>query len=308
MKWPSKEAKRQQIVATLLAYSENVSNLAGLPTTVELDVLSKQIVASIRREEYFQLIQQRGPISAVRANPHDAAFEAELGVVHLIQAGQFDEAAWLIFLMVYFAKPEFSGWQRLKDVYGALGEGRWDWATVSGNPAAFVTWLAQNWKGIGGKFGNHRKYESLDPAADRPIGPALASYIGWVMKAGGHAQHFATIVQNAGNDPHVIFDAFFRTIPVRGFGRLARFDWVSMLVRYGLIPAAAGSAYFDGATGPANGAKLLFFNNRKAVVSNAALQARLDSLDQHLGVGMAVLEDSLCNWQKQPRAFTHFKG
>lgn len=308
MKWPSKEAQRQQIAATLLAYSQNVVNLSGLPTAVERDVLSQQIVASIRREEYFQLIQQRGPISPRRADPTDAGFEAELGVVHLIQTGQLDEAAWLIFLMVYFAKPELSAWRRLRDVYGALGTGKWDWATVSVNPAAFTAWLAQNWKAIGGKFGNHRKYESLDPAADRPIGPAMASYINWIMAAGGHVQHFAAVIQNAGNDPHIIFDAFFRAIPVRGFGRLARFDWVSMLARYGLVPATAGSAYFNGATGPASGAKLLFFNNRKAAISNAALQTRLDSLDQHLGVGMEVLEDSLCNWQKQPRTFTHFKG
>lgn len=308
MRWPGKEAQRQRIENTLQTYAQTVSALPGLPTAIERDVLSRQIVASIRREDYFQLIQQRGPISAGRANPADSAFEAELGVVHYIQAGQLDEAAWLIFLMVYFAKPELSGWQRLKDVYGALGAGRWDWATVSGNPAGFTAWLAQHWQAIGGKFGNHRKYESLDPAADRPIGPAVTSYINWVMASGGHRQHFAAIIQNAGNDPHVIFDAFFRAIPVRGFGRLARFDWVSMLARYGLIPAAAGSAYFNGATGPASGAKLLFFNNRKAAISNAALQARLDSLDQHLGVGMEVLEDSLCNWQKQPRTFTHFKG
>lgn len=308
MRWPGKEAQRQQIVNTLQTYAQTVSALPGLPTAVERDVLSRQIIASIRREEYFQLIQQRGPILACRADPHDPAFEAELGVVHFLQNGQIDEAAWLIFLMVYFAKPEFDGWMRLKDVYGSLGNGRWDWGTVSANPVAFTNWLAQNWQSVGGKFGNHRKYESLDPNADRPIGPAMSGYITWVTASGGHLQHFGAIVQNSGNDPHVIFDAFYQAIPIRGFGRLARFDWVSMLARYGLIPAIAGSAYFKGATGPANGAKLLFFNNREVKVPVAQLQARLDSLDQHLAVGMEVLEDSLCNWQKQPRTFKHFKG
>jgi len=27
-----------------------------------------------------------------------------------------------------------------------------------------------------------------------------------------------------------------------------------------------------------------------------------------LNVGMQVLEDSLCNWQKSPRQFVHFRG
>jgi hypothetical protein len=308
MKWPGKEAQRQHFVNMLQTYAQTVSALPGLPTAIERDVLSRQIIASIRREEYFQRIQQRGPIAAGRADPHDPAFEAELGVVHFLQTGQIDEAAWLIFLMVYFAKPEVDGWRRLKDIYGSLGNGRWDWATVGPNPAAFANWLAQNWQNVGGKFGNHRKYASLRPDADTPIGPAMSGYINWVTAAGGHVQLFGAIVQQAGNDPHVIFDAFYRAIPTHGFGRLARFDWVSMLARYGLIPAAAGSAYLKGATGPANGAKLLFFNNRSAKVPLDQLQARLDSLDQHLGVGMEVLEDSLCNWQKQPRTFKHFKG
>lgn len=308
MKWPKKEPQRQQIEQGLAAFSQNVVQLQGLPTPIELEVLSRQIVASIRREEYFKIIQTRGPVSAQRADPNNPAFEAELGVVHLLQSGQIDEAAWLIFLMVFFAKPGVSGWTRLKDVYGKLGQGKWDWATVSANPAALPAWLAANWKNIRGKFGNHRKYESMRPDARRPIGNSIASYIGWVSASGGHPALFAGLVQTAGNDPHVIFDAFYRAIPVKGFGRLGRFDWVAMLARYGLAPAEAGSAYLDGATGPTNGAKLLFFNDREAHISIAAVQTRLDQLDQHLNVGMEVLEDSLCNWQKKPRTFEHFKG
>ena len=308
MIWPGKDARRQQLDDALFSYAQNVNHLPGLPTAVERDVLSRQMIASIRREEYFELIQKRGPILAQRADPKNPIFESELGVVHLLQGGQIDEAAWLIFLMVYFAKPEVEGWERLRDVYGMLGHGRWTWATVSANPGAFTAWMAQNWMNIGGKFGNHRKYASIRPDAEIPIGPAIQDYVEWVLAGGGHLQHFANIVQAAGNDPNVIFDAFYHTIPVKGFGRLARFDWVSMLGRYGLVPVKAGSAYFHGATGPANGAKLLFFNDRKANVSSAQLQARLDDLDQHLALGMEVLEDSLCNWQKRPRIFQHFKG
>lgn len=308
MKWPKKENERHEIACKLAAFSQNVLPLQGLPTPVELEVLSRQIIASIRREEYFAQIQKRGPISARRADPNDPAFEAELGVVHLIQAGQIDEAAWLVFLMVFFAKPEEQGWTRLKDVYGKLGQGRWDWATVSADPAALASWLAANWQGIRGKFGNHRKYESIRPDAPRPIGGSMTTYIDWVMAGGGHAAHFAKLVQEAGNDPHVIFDAFFNAIPVNGFGRLGSFDWVSMLARYGFIPASAGSAYLNGATGPTYGAKLLLYNDRKAGVSRRIVQDRLDQLDQHLDVGMEILEDSLCNWQKKPRHFQHFKG
>ncbi|MCB4825574.1 alpha-glutamyl/putrescinyl thymine pyrophosphorylase clade 3 protein [Roseicella aerolata] len=40
----------------------------------------------------------------------------------------------------------------------------------------------------------------------------------------------------------------------------------------------------------------------------ATLTARLIDLDDVLRVGMQVMEDSLCNWQKSPTTFIHFKG
>ena len=285
MKWPKRQAQRRAFADALDAFSSTVMPLPGMAGPAERHALSMQIVASLRRDEYFLLIQQRGPIPRSRADPADSAFEPEVGVVHFLQQGEIDEAAWLVFLMVYLAKPE-QGWRRLRDIYGGLGIGRWDWATVSQNPAAFEQWLAGNWTKIGGKFGNHRKYESLDPTTMRPMGPAAIHYINWIKSGGGHVRHFATIIRNAGNDPHVIFDAFYRALPIKGFGRLGRFDWAAMLARYGIIPAEAGTAYLEGATGPGRGARLLFHGNPSAKVSNDQVQGWLDLLDAQLGVGM----------------------
>ncbi|OYW82670.1 MAG: hypothetical protein B7Z20_13600, partial [Sphingobium sp. 32-64-5] len=89
---------------------------------------------------------------------------------------------------------------------------------------------------------------------------------------------------------------------------LGRFDWAAMLSRYGFAPAEAGSAYLTTATGPKAGMRLLFAGNANASVGPSTLQARLDELDTALGVGMEVLEDSICNWQKSPSAFVHFRG
>lgn len=308
MKWPKRQLQKQEISDRLLHHHENTRALPGIADPAARDTLAMQIIASIRREEYFQAIQQRGQIGADRADPHSATFEAELGVVHLLQQKAYDEAAWLVFLMVYLAKPADTGWRRLRDIYGKLGNGRWDWATISANPGAFEQWLAAHWQSIGGKFGNHRKYESLEPDKERPMGPSVVAYVDWVNAAGGHQALFAQIVQAAGNHPHSIFDAFYHALPVRGFGRLGRFDWVAMLARYAFIPAEAGSAYLQNATGPKAGMRLLFAGNPKANVPARTLQQWLDDLDADLGVGMEVLEDSVCNWQKTPTVFEHFKG
>jgi hypothetical protein len=307
MKWPLRQGRKREIAEALRRHARAVRSLPGVADIRALDALAMQIIASLRREEYFQLVQ-RGPVPARRADPHSPSFEPELAVVHLLQNGEIDEAAWLVFLMTYFAKPADSGWKRLQDVYGRLGMGLWDWPSVSADPPSFGHWLAANWPAIGGKFGSHRKYESLRPDARRPMSVAVERYVAWVLDVGDHGRLFADLVRRTGNDPHSIFEALYRDFPVPGFGRLGKFDYVAMLGRYHLVPATAGSAYLDGATGPTAGARLLFDGRRDGPSRTGHLQRFLDDLDADLQVGMQVLEDALCNWQKNPLEFVHFQG
>lgn len=303
--WPTRTAQRHALIAGLQA-SKAALGLNGLPDIQTIETLAMQFLASLRREDYYRLVQRK-PIVGHRADPNSPTFDAERAVAYHMQQGNVDEAGWLIFLMTHFARRHDTGWLRLQDVYGRLGAGVWDWQTVSANPAAFYQWLAANWQNIRGAFGNHRKYESLDPNASRPMSRAVADYLTWIGPA-GHATFFAQAVHTAGNNPHTIFDHLYGTLKVRSFGRLAKFDYLSLIGRYGLAPIDAGDAYLPGATGPARGARLLVDGNPTSNTNLATLQARLTAVDAHLNVGMAVMEDALCNWQKSPRAFVHYVG
>jgi hypothetical protein len=171
----------------------------------------------------------------------------------------------------------------------------------------FSAWLAANWRNIRGKFGNHRKYESLRPGSNRSTARVVESYVSWVG-AIGHRRLFSEKIRRAGNDPHTIFDTLYRELPIVSFGRLAKFEYLAMIGRYGVAPIASGSAYLDGATGPVRGAHLLFDGRVDGPTSNNALQSMLDALDPDLRIGMEVIEDALCNWQKSPLEFEHFRG
>lgn len=304
--WPKRHPEKVRIAAILQQHAIAVRPLPGIADPCALETLALQFVASLRREDYFQLIQRK-QVPAQRADPHHPAFDPERAVVHHLQHGNVDEAAWLVFLMTHFAKPAEAGWRRLRDVYGALGGETWTWAKVSRVPEAFEAWLDVNWTNIGGKFGNHRKYESLRTDANRGTAKVVASYVCWIRDA-GHQAFFAGAVRTAGNDPHTIFDALYRGMRVTSFGRLAKFDYLAMLGRYGIAPISAGSAYLDGATGPLMGARLLFNGRRDGPSTTRDLQRHLDELDADLAVGMQVMEDGLCNWQKSPFAFVHFRG
>ncbi|KQQ31805.1 hypothetical protein ASF53_02135 [Methylobacterium sp. Leaf123] len=303
--WPSREVERLRIINELNA-AKAPRALKGLPDQASVETLALQFIASLRREDYYRHVQAK-PISAYRSNPNHPAFDAERAVAFHMQQANIDEAGWLIFLMTHFARRPDTGWLRLQDVYGRRGAGIWDWPTVTADPAAFYEWIAVNWDGIRGAFGNHRKYESLRPTANRSMSRAVADYLQWIGPE-GHKAFFVSSVRAAGNNPQTIFDYMYHRMKIISFGRLAKFDYLSLIGRYGLAPIAAGSAYLDGATGPGRGARLLFDGNPISNSANHVLQQKLNDLDVRLKVGMEVMEDALCNWQKSPQRFIHYKG
>ena len=79
------------------------------------------------------------------------------------------------------------------------------------------------------------------------------------------------------------------------------------LGRLGFSQIRPGRAYLKGATGPLDGARLLFGGATNAALGWALLEDWIYST-LVLGVGMQVMEDSLCNWQKSPLRFEHFRG
>ena len=228
-----------------------------------------------------------------------------------MRKGELDEAFWLIFLSTHFGKHVRYGWGLTRAVYGGLNGEAWTWKRVSRNVDAFRGWLSKNEIVLKARyaFSNHRKYQSLSADFDVGTGAVVASYVGWVAPPRTHLQMIQEIYTKVGQDPRSVFNSLYGSMDcVMGFGRLGKFDFLTMLGKLGIAPIEPGSAYLVGATGPLQGARLLFTNDPKAKVSPGDLDARLVRLDSYLNVGMQVLEDSLCNWQKSPNKFVSFRG
>jgi Alpha-glutamyl/putrescinyl thymine pyrophosphorylase clade 3 len=305
--WPKHRGKVEQLNAALKEFSESHRNLRGVVTDAARETLAMQMVTSLRRLDYTNIIRSRD-ISPKRADPESAMFDPERAAVWHAKAGRLDEATWLVFLATHFGNHLVHKWRRLRDVYSGLGDGVWTWERVSAGPAAFRSWLATNQHRIGGGFGNHRKYESLN--SDSPAGTAavVASYVDWIGPQRSHAKRFGELVRAGGNDPHSIFGHFYNSMRVARFGRLGKFEFLALLGRLDLAPISPGSAYLVGATGPLRGARLLFSGSPTAGPSEAILEDWLRELDAELNVGMQAMEDSLCNWQKSPTRFVHFRA
>lgn len=286
-------------------------HMPGIHPPENKDNLIAQMLDSIRRVEYVYAVKSRS-VSANRKNPHDVAFDPIRAAVWYYQNGNNEEASWLVFLSTHFGKNANAGWSLTKDIYGSLGQGLWDWQTVSQSPHALSQWIANNHqvlKSGGMRFGNHRKYESLTPGKRGWTGDVLESYIYWVMAYGSHFELFKNALEKSNGDPCKAFNQLYHSMDiVQRFGRTGKFDYLTMISKIGIADIIADRAYLNEATGPLKGARLLFGGRTSANIGHADLEERLSAIDRVLQVGMQVLEDSLCNWQKSPGRYKYFKG
>lgn len=284
--------------------------LPGIRESANRTALLEQLLESIHRVRFVEVLRGR-ELSDRRADPNDEMFDPLKAAILHHRRGNIEEAFWLAFLFVHFGKNARAGWRYAREVYGRLGEdGQWNWASTSASPSAFREWLDAHQDdlkrpGIPGGFGNHRKYESLDADSPTGTGAIVESYVKWVAPPRTHAELIEQAQRNASGDPKRAFGNLYQSMDtVVRFGRTARFDYLTMLGKLGVAAIEPPSAYIQQATGPLRGAKLLFGSDENATI----LDQRLVALDSYLNVGMQVLEDALCNWQKSPAKFKPFRG
>ena len=286
-------------------------HLPGIQPQARRDTFLAQVVESIRRVRYVAVIRQRD-ISERRADPNDELFDPLKAAILFQRRRELDEAFWMVFLFVHFGKHRRSGWKYARQVYGRLGDQyhRWGWASTSADPSAFRLWLGAHEghirvPGAPGGFGNHRKYQSLDAYSDVGTGAAFETYVQWVGPPRTHMDLVEQALETANGNPREAFRDLYNSMNcVASFGRTARFDFLTMLGKLGLAAIEPDSTYMQGSTGPLDGARLFFGLQHGA----KQLDQRLIELEAQLGVGMQVLEDALCNWQKSPDVFLPFRG
>lgn len=302
------EAGRIRDILTCLRRS--AAPLPGIPDDDHLEAIVGQLIESQRRTRYLHRLLAM-QISPAALDTTGGSFDPLKGAILKQRDGDHDEACWLVLLSTHFGRHRSTDWRLTGDFYGRLGDGEtWDWPSTSGDVLEMRGWLDLNRDALrarGGRFGNHRKYESLNAWEPTGTGNVLATYVAWV---GGqtHADRFAAIAPKS-LTPRERFAALYDSLgPVARFGRTARFDFLSTLGKIGLAEIEADSAHLSGATGPLAGARLLLDGIKTSTSRARDLEVRLAPVQLALDVPFDVLEDALCNWQKSPGRFVPFRG
>ncbi|UTH75679.1 hypothetical protein [Chromobacterium sp. IIBBL 290-4] len=283
--------------------------LLGIEQQDRRHVLSCQLVESLRRGRYIKAISER-KACGMRRDPDSTLFDPERAAVFFRDEGNIEEAFWLVFLATHFGKHRINGWKTLRFFYYGNGpEHNWTWRNTCNNVVQLKEWLIANHSRINYGFGNHRKYESLDVAKENSTFFVIQSYIDWIIGYGNHQAMLDSTRDVGLSSPEELFHFFYSSLScVKRFGRLGKFDYLSLLGNLKLVDVKAGSMYLSNATGPLKGARLLFENSTLSTIKVSDVDEKSILLDQYIKVGMQPLEDALCNWQKSPSEFIAFRG
>ncbi|MDI1281304.1 hypothetical protein [Brevundimonas sp.] len=304
---PADVTRANALTAKLIEFNNQLA-LPGIGTDERRSSLVRQMIDSLHRVEYVERLGERD-IATERADPSSDLFDPLKAAVLHLRAGDVDEAAWLVFLSTHFGFHRRVGWRSTRMVYGALGGDPWTWAKVSTDPLGFRAWFQGRATELrGAVFGNHRKYESIRVDARENLSDTIESYVAWVGANRGHALMFSDALNSNNHDPRKTFDALYRSMNVARFGRTGRFDYLTMVGKIGVVNVDPPHPYFGAATGPVDGARLLFTGSKVGPARPPELSAQVVRLGDFLGLGMQVMEDSLCNWQKSPGRYTPFRG
>ena len=243
------EELARRLAEALTSYEASLGRLPGIQSDARRRSLIRQLIASDRRNRYVNHVVHAA-LSPVRLDPSSGRFDPLKAAVLCNRAGEADEAFWMLFLFVHFGRHRVAGYRYAADVHLRLdSRDRWSWIEVSNDVEGFRDWMDANAQAVrapGGPhgFGNHRKYESLSGWSSAGTGAVVASYVEWVGSTLTHETNFAAAAAAANGDPSIAFDILFRSMSaIARFGRLARFDYVSMAVKLELANVRSGRAY-----------------------------------------------------------------
>lgn len=302
----------REAIRICLSQFRDRADAAGISTDASFNALLRQIYDSVRRVEYYFALRKR-KFDPTRGDPASESFDPIRAAIQQHRLGLLDEAAWLAFLSTHFGVNVRTRWRLVREVYGSLGDGtRWNWARVRKDPKRLSDWITDNHGRFRGIFGNHRKYMSLKPSAPAGTAQAIESYVLWINSYSSHTQLSLTFQDRAGDNQSLLFDAIYKDMKknIKAFGRTGCFDYLCTMGKLGFLPIEPGSPYIVGSTGPRKGVATLLGN---AQLKPKELEHKVKPLgsalsDAGVNYAMQVLEDAICNWQKNPNQYRKFRG
>ena len=263
-----------------------------------LNVLTKQTFDSIRRIEIFNTYKTKADIAVrtksnyfITSNPFILSQREDLS---------YENRIWIIYLAVYFGKSKKSGWALFNKATFYSNKSLIDFDYVKNNKQDYFDYLKAINFFDGKTFSNHRKFVKKSLEGDRGLIRSMDFLI-------DNIDSFIEV------NKLTFDDCYKKGLRIPNFNRLGSFDFTSNLVKCGLDIEEPKKMYLRNSSGPLAGLKLILklsgsdYNNESAMIFGEKIESWFLH-NTNIFMVCQVLEDSICNWQKQPVNYSYFSG
>lgn len=288
-----------EIVEIKNLWTEAISEVLGKDINdSQLIILSKQTSDSIRRIKIYETYRLRA-LQAVKeketfihsSNPFVLAQRTDLSI---------KERLWIVYLATYFGKSNKSKWELFKRASFRKDNTLIKFEEIQEDLVSYFNYLLSFDFFDGCSYSNHRKFTAKKLIGEKGLFNSIEYLI-------SHINLYL-------NENEIEFhDMYVESKKIPNFGRLAGFDFTCTLVKCGLNVKEPISMYADYSTGPLEGLKLLLNLTGKNTSKTSQIQLSVDLMDWFLKnskifmVGQ-VLEDAICNWQKDTSNYIRYTG
>jgi len=264
----------------------------------KLNILARQTIDSIRRIDVYNSYKKR----ALQAVNNKLEFIHTSNPFVLAQRSDLDEInkVWVLYVATYFGKSNKSKWELFNRATFDNSGSIMLFENIQKDLDKYFIHLSSFDFFDGCAYSNHRKFTAKRLTGEKGVIESMKYFVKNIDQYS---------VKNK-MDFHSIYE-LSQKIP--NFGRLAAFDFSSSLVKCGLNIEEPQSMYAEHSTGPldAIGLLLRLTNNDSSSKSKIKLSSDLMKWfieNTRIFMTGQVLEDAICNWQKNTSSYVRYSG
>ncbi len=264
---------------------------------IKLSILALQTRDSIRRIQIYGTYKLKAQTAVKESKPF---FHTSNPFVLTQRVDlSFQDKVWFIYLATYFGKSNRSGWELFKRAAFKKDLSLITFNQVNNNLEEYFEYLLSFDFFKECTFSNHRKFTAKSLLGHKGLFISIEFLVN-------------NIHQFCPTNRMEFHRMFLLANKIPNFGRLAAFDFSSSLAKIGLIDEPK-SMYAENSTGPLKALELMLklTNNEASVLSQKEFAVSLMCWfleNSNIFMVGQVLEDAICNWQKDTTKYRLYKG
>ncbi|HRH49314.1 MAG TPA: hypothetical protein PLP23_11235 [Panacibacter sp.] len=263
-----------------------------------LNILARQTNDSIRRIEIYDTYKKR----AIQAANKKLDFNHTSIPFVLAQRPELSQinSLWILYTATYFGKSNKSKWELFNRATFSTNGSIMLFEDIKKTLEHYFKYLSSFDFFDGCEYSNHRKFTAKRLTGDKGVFQSM--------------EYLVKNIDQYSVDKKMDFHSMYilaQKIP--NFGRLAAFDFSSSLVKCGLNIEEPQSMYAEHSTGPLDALGLLLRLTKNDSSSKAKIKLSYDLMkwfieNTRIFMTGQVLEDAICNWQKNTSSYLKYSG